>query len=158
MLRLLDVTLHADAIHRGAGQILPTARRVFYASMLTAAPTLLEPIYLADINCPQDSTGGIYGVLTTRRGHVFAEEMRPGSPMVQLKAHLPVSESFGFTGALRAATGGKAFPQCSFSHWDRLSTNPLIPGTKANDTVLAIRKRKGLNPDIPTLEKFYDKL
>lgn len=26
-----DVTLHADAIHRGGAQIIPTARRVFYA-------------------------------------------------------------------------------------------------------------------------------
>ena len=33
-----DVTLHADAIHRGGGQIVPTARRVFYASQLTASP------------------------------------------------------------------------------------------------------------------------
>jgi len=27
-----DVALHADAIHRGGGQIIPTARRVYYAS------------------------------------------------------------------------------------------------------------------------------
>ena len=27
-----DVTLHADAIHRGGGQIIPTARRVYYAA------------------------------------------------------------------------------------------------------------------------------
>jgi len=33
-----DVTLHADAIHRGGGQITPTARRVFYAAELTAKP------------------------------------------------------------------------------------------------------------------------
>ena len=33
---IYDVTLHADAIHRGGGQIIPTARRVLYASMLTA--------------------------------------------------------------------------------------------------------------------------
>jgi elongation factor 2 len=33
-----DVTLHTDAIHRGAGQIMPTARRVFFAAELTAAP------------------------------------------------------------------------------------------------------------------------
>lgn len=158
IMRVIDVTLHADAIHRGAGQILPVARRVYYACMLSASPTLLEPIYLADISCPQDATGGIYGVLTTRRGHVFAEEMRPGSPIVQLKAYLPVSESFGFTGALRAATGGKAFPQCSFSHWDRINTDPLTPGTKANETVLAIRERKGLKPEIPPFESFYDKL
>lgn len=33
-----DVTLHADAIHRGGGQITPTARRVFFAAELTAKP------------------------------------------------------------------------------------------------------------------------
>merc|ERR1712055_1018572 len=33
-----DVTLHADAIHRGGGQIIPTTRRVLYASVLTASP------------------------------------------------------------------------------------------------------------------------
>ena len=41
---LHDVTLHADAIHRGGGQVIPTARRVFYASVLTAEPRLLEPV------------------------------------------------------------------------------------------------------------------
>jgi len=35
---LEDVTLHADAIHRGGGQITPTARRVFFAAELTAKP------------------------------------------------------------------------------------------------------------------------
>ncbi len=44
-----DVTLHADAIHRGGGQIIPTARRVLYASVLTAQPRLMEPIYLVEI-------------------------------------------------------------------------------------------------------------
>jgi elongation factor 2 len=33
-----DVTLHTDAIHRGGGQIIPTARRVYYACELTAEP------------------------------------------------------------------------------------------------------------------------
>jgi len=44
-----DVTLHTDAIHRGGGQIIPTTRRVLYACMLTAAPRILEPIYLVEI-------------------------------------------------------------------------------------------------------------
>ena len=35
---IYDVTLHADAIHRGGGQIIPTARRCFYACELTANP------------------------------------------------------------------------------------------------------------------------
>lgn len=44
-----DVTLHADAIHRGGGQIIPTARRVLYACQLTAQPRLMEPVYLVEI-------------------------------------------------------------------------------------------------------------
>ena len=80
---LLDVVLHADAIHRGMGQIMPTSRRVVYASILTASPVLLEPVFLCEISCPQDAMGGCYGVLTKRRGHVFAEEQRPGTPMVR---------------------------------------------------------------------------
>ena len=44
-----DVTLHADAIHRGGGQIIPTARRCLYACVLTASPSLMEPVYLVEI-------------------------------------------------------------------------------------------------------------
>ena len=43
---MCDVVLHADAIHRGGGQIIPTARRALYAAMLAASPRLQEPVYL----------------------------------------------------------------------------------------------------------------
>ena len=46
---IYDVALHTDAIHRGGGQIIPTARRVLYASQLTAEPRLMEPVYLCEI-------------------------------------------------------------------------------------------------------------
>lgn len=63
-----DVTLHADAIHRGGGQIIPTARRCLYASVLTAQPRLMEPIYLVEIqvrapSCGQPSCGLPCGLL-----------------------------------------------------------------------------------------------
>jgi len=158
-MNLLDVTLHADAIHRGMGQVLPTARRVAYACQLTASPTLYEPVFLVDISVPQDAMGGCYGVLSGRRGHVFTEEQRPGTPMMQLKAYLPVKESFGFTGELRANTGGKAFPQCVFDHWQVLSGEFDDEGTLLGKTVLEIRKRKQLSqPEVPPLDRFYDKL
>lgn len=112
---ILDVTLHTDAIHRGGGQIMPTARRVIFASTLTAKPAIQEPIYLVEIQCPESAIGGIYSVLNRRRGVVFSEEQRPGTPMMTIKAHLPVNESFGFTPDLRSATGGQAFPQVSFT-------------------------------------------
>jgi len=44
-----DVKLHSDAVHRAGGQIIPTTRRVLYASMLTASPRILEPVYLVEI-------------------------------------------------------------------------------------------------------------
>ncbi|KAJ0406923.1 hypothetical protein P43SY_001774 [Pythium insidiosum] len=155
---LLDVVLHADAIHRGMGQIMPTARRVVHACQLTASPALMEPVFLVDIQCPQDAMGGCYGVLTRRRGHVFAEEQRPGTPMMQLKAYLPVNESFGFTADLRAATGGKAFPQCVFDHYQIVNGNPVEANSMAGKLVNGVRVRKGLAPEVPPLDRFYDKL
>jgi elongation factor 2 len=154
---ILDVTLHTDAIHRGGGQIIPTCRRVIYASVLTAVPGLLEPVYLVEIQCPEQAMGGIYGVLNRRRGHVISEEQRLGTPLYNVKAYLPVNESFGFTADLRSHTGGQAFPQCVFDHWQLMNGNPLEPG-KIADIVKAIRKRKGLTEEIPPLDRFYDKL
>merc|ERR1719435_371369 len=87
---LQDVTLHADAIHRGGGQIIPTARRVIYASFLTAEPSILEPVYLVEIQCPENAVGGIYGVLNKKRGHVFEDAKVEGTPMYHVKAYLPV--------------------------------------------------------------------
>jgi elongation factor 2 len=155
---ILDVTLHADAIHRGGNQIIPTCRRVLYASQLTAAPRLLEPVYLVEIQCPEHAMGGIYGVLNRRRGHVFAEEQRPGTPLYTIKAYLPVMESFGFTADLRSHTGGQAFPQCVFDHWQMLNGDPLDATQKTGQIVLGIRKRKGLSEEVPPLDKYLDKL
>jgi len=153
-----DVTLHADAIHRGGGQIIPTARRVIYASVLTAQPRLLEPVYLVEIQCPEAAVGGIYGVLNRRRGHVFEENQVAGTPMFVVKAYLPVNESFGFTADLRSNTGGQAFPQCVFDHWQILQGDPMDPSTKPAEIVTTTRKRKGLKEGIPSLDSYLDKL
>jgi elongation factor 2 len=156
---ILDVTLHADAIHRGGGQIIPTARRVLYAATLLAEPALLEPVYLVEIQVPEQAMGGIYGVLTRRRGHVFSEEQRPGTPLFNIKAYLPVNESFGFTADLRSHTGGQAFPQSVFDHWQILSGgNPLDPSTKPGAIVQEMRKRKGIKVEVPDVSNYYDKL
>jgi len=153
-----DVTLHADAIHRGGGQIIPTARRVFYAAMMTAKPSMMEPVFLVEIQCPEGAMGGIYSVLNRRRGHVISEEQKVGTPIYMVKAYLPVMESFGFTADLRSHTSGQAFPQCVFDHWQVLLGDPLEVGSKANAIVMGIRKRKGLTEEIPPLDRYLDKL
>jgi len=153
-----DCTLHADAIHRGGGQITPTARRCFFACELTAKPRFQEPIFLVEIQTPDDAVGGIYGCIAQRRGIVCGEEPILGTPLVMIKAYLPVAESFGFTQALRAATSGRAFPQCVFDHWEELGGDPFDPNTQGGKVVVDTRKRKGIKADIPALENFIDKL
>ena len=153
-----DVVLHTDAIHRGGGQIIPTCRRVLYASTLTAEPRLLEPVYLVEIQAPEQALGGIYSTVTQKRGMVVEEIQRPGTPIYNIKAYLPVMESFGFTGTLRAATSGQAFPQCVFDHWDMLNSDPLNPDTQAGKLVKDIRKRKGSKENVPPLNEYEDKL
>ncbi|EKM83965.1 hypothetical protein AGABI1DRAFT_110568 [Agaricus bisporus var. burnettii JB137-S8] len=155
---ILDVTLHTDAIHRGGGQIIPTMRRCCYAAALVASPTLQEPVFLVEIQCPENAIGGIYSVLNKRRGQVFSEEQRPGTPMFTVKAYLPVGESFGFNGELRSHTAGQAFPQSVFDHWEQMNGDPLEKGSKMEELVKSIRVRKGLKPDVPPLDTYYDKL
>jgi len=155
---LYDVTLHADAIHRGGGQIIPTARRVLYACALTAQPRIMEPVYQVEIQCPENAVGGIYGVLNRRRGHVFEEAQTPGTPMFVVKAYLPVNESFGFTADLRSNTGGQAFPQCVFDHWQIMPGDPLQEGSQVYKIIEDTKVRKGLKPGIPDLNNYLDKL
>jgi elongation factor 2 len=113
---------------------------------------------LVEIQTPDDAVGSIYQCLTQRRGIVIGEEPIQGTPLVQMKAYLPVGESFGFTQALRAATSGRAFPQCVFDHWEEMAGDPTEEGSKSHALVETIRARKSLKPGIPLLENFVDKL
>lgn len=155
---IMDVTLHPDAIHRGGGQIIPTMRRATYAAALLAEPRIQEPVFLVEIQCPENAIGGIYSVLNKKRGQVLSEEQRPGTPLFTIKAHLPVNESFGFTGELRQATGGQAFPQMVFDHWSTMNGSPLDPTTKPGQIVTESRLRRGMKEAVPGYEEYYDKL
>lgn len=64
----------------------------------------------------------------------------------------------GFTADLRSNTGGQAFPQCVFDHWQELPGDPFEEGSKPASIVAATRKRKGLSDTIPPLDKYLDKM
>merc|ERR1719425_147221 len=106
----------------------------------------MEPVYQVEIQCPENAVGGIYGVLNRRQGHVFEEAQTPGTPMFVVKAYLPVNESFGFTADLRSQTGGQAFPQCVFDHWQVMPGDPLdaASNSKLYQIITDTKKRKGL--------------
>lgn len=155
---LSDVMVHSDSAHRGGRQIIPATTRVLYAAELAAKPRILEPVYLVEIQTPETALGAIYNVLTQRRGEVFEETQRPGTPLYSIKAYLPVVESFGFAATLRAATSGQAFPQSVFDHWQMMESDPLDAASPAGKIVSGIRKRKGLREQVPVLSDYEDKL
>jgi len=154
-----DVVLHADAIHRGMGQLSPTSRRVVYAGMYLASPALLEPIFLVNITCPQSITGSIYNVLSMRRGQVFDEGEAMAGGVANMRAYLPVAESFGFSQSLAEATSGAAFSQLMFDHWQLLDGGDFKdPETRLGKIINAIRVRKQMPPELPPLDRYLDKL
>ena len=166
--RLLDATISEQAIYRGGGQIIPTARRVAYSSFLTATPRLMEPVYSVEIQAPADCVSVIYTVLSKRRGHVVQDLPKAGSPLYTVKAFLPVIDSVGFESDIRLSTQGQAFCQQVFDHWqivpgDPLDTTqvvkplePAMGGQLARDFCVKTRRRKGLNVDV-SATRYMDK-
>jgi elongation factor 2 len=155
---LNDVVLHADAIHRGAGQLMPTTKRVLYACQFKSAPALMEPMYQAEITVPGAALSGVYTTLNARRGIIEDKTDRAGTPLTVVRAFLPVLESFGFTQLLRQNTSGQAFPQMIFSHWQTVNGDPTEDGSQARKIVMDVRSRKGLKTDFPDFNEFYDKI
>jgi len=157
-----DATTHSDPAHRGPNQIAPAARRAVHGSVMAAGPRLLEPVFAVELQTVESARGAAYAVLTRRRGVLVGEEpcraVGVADPVLVLRAHLPVAGSFGLTADLRAATGGQAFPQLVFDHWQLLPGDPLVAGTAAQKVVAATRARKGMKPDVPTWEALTDKL
>jgi len=155
---LVDAAFHSDNVHRGEGQILPAARRCYYASQISAQPRFLEPIYQVDISVPNYYTNEIYKIFSQKKGIINSEEYVSGTPLVIMKGHLPVSQSFGFNSQLRAVTSGQAFPQCNFDHWEIIKDDPLEENSRAYEIMMDIRKRKGLKLEMIKYSNFVDKL
>ncbi|KAL1604090.1 hypothetical protein SLS60_005682 [Paraconiothyrium brasiliense] len=101
--RITDVELASEAIFRGGGQIIPTARRACYSSFLMASPRLMEPVYSCSMIGPADTKSSLYTVLARRRGHVLQDGPIAGTPLYNVRGLIPVIDSFGFETDLRVS-------------------------------------------------------
>ena len=165
--KLLDATVAPEAIHRGGGQVIPTARRVAYSSFLMATPRLMEPMLTVEIHTPADCMSAIYTVLSRRRGHVVSDKPLPGTPIYTVRALLPAIESFGFETDLRVHTQGQAFGLSVFDSWAVVPGDPLDrsvvlrplepspPPALAREFMVKTRRRKGMSEDV-TVAKYFD--
>ncbi len=147
-LKLMDVKLHEDPVHRGPAQVMPATRRAFLGSFLTAEPVLLEPVYKIGVSVPQQWVGDVTSIITRKRGRIVASEQK--GPITMINGYIPVSETFGLSADMRSATSGHAFWQTQFDHWEK------VPENLALTVVKETRERRGLSPEIPRPSKFID--
>jgi len=157
-INIKDALFHSDNVHRGGDQIIPMTNNGVYASILSAKPRLLEPIFTAEITVPREKVSSIYSVMAKRRGQITSVNPEMNNVMMNVSAFLPVAESFGFIEQLREETSGMAFANLLFSHWQIVPGDPLEEGSYANKIMLGIRKRKGRKVETPMLNDYLDKL
>lgn len=50
--KIVDARIAPEPLHRGSGQMIPTARRVAYSAFLMATPRLMEPVYYVEVHYP----------------------------------------------------------------------------------------------------------
>lgn len=101
-----------------SGQLISAMKGGCRRSFLAQPARLMAAMYSSSILATAEVLGKVYGVLGRRNGRVLSDEMREGSAMFNIRALVPVAESFGFAEEIRKRTSGLANPQLIFSHWE----------------------------------------
>jgi elongation factor 2 len=147
--RLVDVKLHEDSIHRGPAQVIPAVRSAIKGGMLLANDTLMEPLQKIQINVPSEQMGNAVSQIQGRRGQILDIATEGDSIAVIGKA--PVAELFGFAGDVRSATEGRAMWSTEFAGFE------VVPSSLVKDVVVSIRKRKGLKAEMPRPDDYLER-
>jgi len=114
----LKVTLTDGSFHPVDSDQLSfelAAKLGFKAAAKVAGAVILEPIMKLEVLTPEENMGDIVGDLNRRRGHVNDMGDRAGAKVI--KAHVPLSEMFGYVTTLRTLSSGRATSTMEFSHY-----------------------------------------
>ncbi|VAX76833.1 elongation factor G [Buchnera aphidicola] len=106
----IGVRLHDGSYHDVDSSELAfklAASYAFKAAFKQAKPVLLEPIMKVEIETPEEYMGDVIGDINRRRGIIdgMIDDMLGGK---NIKAHVPLSEMFGYATDLRSQTQGRA--------------------------------------------------
>jgi elongation factor 2 len=146
--KITDVSLHEDPVHRGPAQIMPMTRRAMFAAFMSANPTLFEPVQKITVKAPPDLLGAATSVISQKRGKVLSVDQK--GHLVYVVGEIPTSETFDLSEVMRSASAGRAFWGLEFFHW------APVPGSMINQVIADIRKRKGLPPEPQKVEDFLE--
>ena len=94
------------------------ASMAFKDAMKKGNSVLLEPVFAVEVVTPEDYMGDVMGDLNSRRGMIQGMEARNGAQVI--KAHVPLSEMFGYSTDLRSATQGRATYTMIFNHYSQV--------------------------------------
>ena len=93
----------------------------FQEAAKRAKPVLLEPVFSVEVVTPEEYMGDVIGDLNRRRGRV--EGMEPRGNAQAVKAHVPLSEMFGYATDVRSMTQGRATYTMQFDRYEEVPTN-----------------------------------
>jgi elongation factor G len=88
----------------------------FKDAMKKGNPTLLEPYMKVEVVVPEEYLGDVMGDLNSRRGKLEGMEARAGAQVI--RAHVPLSEMFGYATDLRSKSQGRGNYTMQFSHYE----------------------------------------
>ena len=78
-------------------------------------PVILEPIMFVEVTAPNEYLGSVMGDVSSRRGQITEQEERGNAVIV--RAHIPLSEMFGYVTDLRSFTQGRGTYSMKFDHY-----------------------------------------
>jgi elongation factor 2 len=118
---------------------------------------MMEPICLVTVTVMFDKTDTVTRLIERREGTVF--QVMAVTPQIStLRGYLPATNSIGFAEEVRRGTHGNTFVDTIFDRYQIVDVDPLRSGTKVFELIQSIRRRKGMNQEIPPLAQFLDKL
>ena len=80
-----------------------------------ADPVILEPLMAVEVRTPEEYMGDVIGDINSRRGQIQSMEDATGIKVI--RAHVPLSEMFGYIGDLRSKTSGRAVYSMTFDSY-----------------------------------------
>ncbi|MGD0495287.1 MAG: elongation factor EF-2 [Candidatus Bathyarchaeia archaeon] len=148
--KLMDVKLDRNPENREPSQVTRAISRAILGSLLTANPTLLEPIYKVEVSVPLQWLGTCSKIITRRHGKIEATQQKGQSAIIT--GYVPVAQTFGLSAEMRTATSGHVFWQLTFDHWEKM------PEKLEAEVVTQLRVRRGLPPEVPQPRAFVDEI
>jgi len=135
-IRIMDMKLHEDAIHRGPAQVYPAIRESIKNSMMSAKPGILEPVQVMQFDSPAEYLGNLSGMIQNKRGQLVNVDQQ--GEHISVKGKLPVAEMFGIASELRSVTSGRGSQYLVDQMFEPL------PANLQSEVIKKIRQRKGL--------------